>query len=359
MHFGLTEEQELLQETVRGFAQAECPPAKLREIFDAGSGHDPHLWKGLVEMGVAGLGVPEAHGGAGLELLDLALVAEMLGDAALPGPFLGHSLACAAIVEGGSEAQRARWLPALATGELVGSLAFAEDADRWDPEHWSVTLAEGQLRGAKRHVPHAELASLLVVGTAGGGLAVVERGASGMQITPEPGLDRTRSLARVDFDATPAEPLASGEEVSGRVRDLGLTLLAADAFGAAWRLTRMSVDYAKDRRQFGQPIANFQAVKHQLADMATAIEPSRGLFWYAAHALDHMPDEAPRAAAIAKAHITDRAAEIARAAVELHGGLGFTWECDVQMWFKRVLFDRSFLGNPQHQRARRAQLGGF
>jgi alkylation response protein AidB-like acyl-CoA dehydrogenase len=359
MHFGLTEEQELLQETLRGFAQAECPPAKRRELFDAASGHDPALWKGLVEMGVAGLVVPEAQGGAGLEVLDLALVAEVLGDAALPGPFLGHSLACAAIAWGGDEAQRARWLPALAGGERIGTVALAESGDRWDPEHWGVTCREGRLDGAKRHVPHADAADLLVVGTEHGGLAVVERSAAGLAVQLEPGLDRTRSLARIDLEATPADVLAGGAEVSPRVRDVGLVLLAADAFGAAWRLTRLTVDYAQSRRQFGQPIANFQAVKHQLADMATSIEPTRGLFWYAAHALDRLPEEAPRAAAIAKAHISDRAADVARAAVELHGGLGFTWECDVQLWFKRILFDRSFLGNPRHHRARCADLGGF
>jgi alkylation response protein AidB-like acyl-CoA dehydrogenase len=359
MHFGLTEEQELLQETVRGFIAGECPPTRLREIFDAGGGHDPALWNGLAEMGVTGLVVPEEHGGAGLEIVDLALVAEVLGDGALPGPFLGHSLACAAILFGGSEAQRARWLPGLASGEQIGSVAFAEEEDCWEPKDWSVRADDGVLRGAKRHVPHAEVADLLVVGSRGRGLAVVERGAEGVRIEAEPGLDRTRSLCRVELDAAPAESLESGAAVSGRLRDLGLVLLAADAFGAAWRLTRMSVDYAKERRQFGQPIANFQAVKHQLADMATAVECSRGLFWYAAHALDALPEEAPRAAAIAKAHLTDRAAEIARAAVELHGGLGFTWECDVQMWFKRILFDRAFLGNPAHHRARRMNLGGL
>jgi alkylation response protein AidB-like acyl-CoA dehydrogenase len=357
MHFGLTEEQELLQETVRGFVEGECPPTRLREIFDAGSGHDPALWKGLAEMGIAGLVVPEAEGGAGLEIVDLALVAEVLGDGAMPGPFLGHSLACAAIAFGGSAEQRSRWLPGLASGELVGSVAFAEEGDRWDPEDWTLALTAGALRGAKRHVPHAEIADLWVVGTRDAGLAVVERGAAGLRVEPVAGLDRTRALANLALDETPAEPLESGAAVSGRVRDVGLVLLAADAFGAAWRLTRMSVDYAKERRQFGQPIANFQAVKHQLADMATAVEPTRGLFWYAAHALDAIPDDAPRAAAIAKAHIGDRAAEIARAAVELHGGLGFTWECDVQMWFKRILFDRSFLGTPAHHRARRMGMG--
>jgi alkylation response protein AidB-like acyl-CoA dehydrogenase len=121
----------------------------------------------------------------------------------------------------------------------------------------------------------------------------------------------------------------------------------------------MTAEYAKVRQQFGAPIAQFQAVKHQLADMATQVEPARGLFWYAAHAWDHIPAEAPRAAAIAKAHITARASEVARAAVELHGGLGFTWECDVQLWFKRAMFDRTWGGTPEHHRARVAALGDW
>jgi alkylation response protein AidB-like acyl-CoA dehydrogenase len=358
MHFGLTEEQELLQETLRGFVAAECPSARLRALFDAGTGHDPGLWKGLAEMGIPGLVVPEAYGGAGLELLDLALAAEVLGDGALPAPFLGHSLAALALMRGGSDAQQQRWLPRLAGGEAIGGVAFAEADDVWDPEHWTLALREGRLHGSKRHVPHAALADLLVVGTASGGLALVERGASGMRVEAERGIDRTRPLATLHFDATPCEPLP-GASAAAWVRDAGLVLLAADAFGAAWRLTRMTVDHAKSRKQFGQPIAAFQAVKHQLADMATAIEPTRGLFWYAAHALDHLPDEAPRAAALAKAHITDRTVEIARAAVELHGGIGFTWECDVQMWFKRAMFDRALLGTPEHHRARVAALGGY
>ena len=359
MRFGLTEEQELLQETLRGFVLGECPPTRLREIFDAGSGHDPALWKGLAEMGVTGLVVPEAHGGAGMQVLDLALTAEMLGRGALPGPFFGHSLACLAIAKGGDEAQRQRWLPSLASGETIGTVAIAEAGDDWEPDGWRLALEGGRLRGEKRHVPHAAVADLLVIGTAGGGLAVAERGAAGLRTESTPSIDRTRPVARVTFDATPAEALAAGALAAPQLRDAALTLLAADAFGAAWSLTDMSVAYAKTREQFGQPIANFQAVKHELADMATAIEPTRGLFWYAGHACDHMPDEAARAAAIAKAHITDRAAEIARSAVELHGGLGFTWECDVQMWFKRVMFDRAFFGTPEYQRARVAALGGY
>jgi alkylation response protein AidB-like acyl-CoA dehydrogenase len=358
MHFGLTEEQELLQETVRGFVEGECPPPRLRELFDAGTGDDPALWKGQSEMGLAGLVVPEEHGGAGLEVLDLALVAEVLGEGALPGPFFGHSLACLAVAVGGSDAQRERWLPRLAAGDAVGSVALAEDSERWEPDDWSLAAEGGTLEGARLHVPHATRADVFVVGVAGGGLALVEKGASGLSVEAEAGIDRTRPLGRLAFDATPCELLLAAD-AAGRVRDAALVLLAADAFGAGWRLTRLTADYARERQQFGFPIAQFQAVKHQLADMATSIEQTRGLLWYAAHACDHMQEEAPRWAAMAKSHITDRATDIARAAVELHGGLGFTWECDVQFWFKRAMFDRAFLGAPAHHRERIAALGGW
>jgi alkylation response protein AidB-like acyl-CoA dehydrogenase len=359
VHFGLDEEQQLLQETVRGFVARECPPTRLRELFDAGTGHDPALWKGLAEIGIAGLVVPEQHGGAGLELLELALAAEELGAGCVPTPLFGHALACLAIQLAGSEEQRARWLPALASGERIATVAFAERADAWDPDAWSLAFEERALRGAKRHVPHAAFADLIVVGARGGRFAVVERGASRMRAEDERGVDRTRPIAELSFDRTPAEPLAESPEAAARVRDAALVLLAADAFGAAWQLVRITTEYTRTRHQFGTALAQFQAVKHQLADMATQVEPARGLFWYAAHAWDRLPAEAPRAAAIAKAHVTARASEVARAAVELHGGLGFTWECDVQLWFKRVMFDRTWGGTPEHLRARIAALGDW
>ena len=358
MHFGLTEEQQLLQETVRGFASGECPPARLRELFDTGEGHDPALWKGLAEMGLTGLLLPEAHGGAGLGLLEQALVMEELGAAALPSPLLGHTLAGLAIALGGSDAQRARWLPALATGEKIAGIAVAE-AEGWDPEAWALRLESGRLEGRKRFVPHARHADLLVAGVAGGGLAVVESGAAGLGVEDTPGVDLAHPLAELQFAGAAAEALAGDAGAAQRVRDAALVLLAADAFGAAWRLVTMTVDYAKQREQFGQPIAQFQAVKHELADMATAVEPSRALIWYAAHAFDALPDEAPRAAAVAKAHVCARACEVGRSAVELHGGIGFTWECDVQIWLKRALFDRAFFGTPEHQHARIAALADW
>jgi alkylation response protein AidB-like acyl-CoA dehydrogenase len=309
-------------------------------------------------MGVAGLVVPEEHGGAGLSVLDLALAAETLGYGGAPGPFLGHALASLAILLGGSDAQRKEWLPRLATGDALGTVALAEGEGIWQPEEW--LLAGGtKLVGAKVAVPHPDLADLIVVGIAGGGLALVEAEAAGISVQETDGVDRARRLGTVAFDGAPCELLPEGQVAACGVRDAGLVLLAADAFGSGSHLLDMSVEHAKTREQFGVTIGHFQALKHQLANMAIEMEPARGLLWYAAHAFDHIPEERERSAAIAKAHITDNAMQVARGAVETHGGIGFTWECDVQLWFKRVMFDRAFLGTPSVHRERAAVLAGW
>lgn len=354
MDFGLSEEQDLLQETVRGFVANECPPARLRELFDGDAAYDPSLWQGMAEMGLAGLTVPEAYGGAGLELIDQALVAEVLGAAALPSPFLGHALAAVAIAEAGSDAQKEAWLPRLAAGEALGTIAFGEDAERWDAAELETRADGGRVSGAKSFVTHGAEADLLVVALAGGGLALVERAASGVKLEAVEGVDRTRRFQRLTLEQAPAELLA--EPAAPRVRDAGLVLLAADAFGGAWKLIEMATEYAKTREQFGQPIAHFQTIKHKLADMALAVEPARGLFWFAAHAFDHLREESESAAAHAKAHLSERFMQVARDAVELHGGIGFTWECDVQFYFKRAMFDRAFLGTPDRHLERAASL---
>jgi len=358
VNFDLSEEQQMLQQTVAQLLEQECPPTRLREIFESESGHDPALWKNLVEMGVAGLIIPEEHGGAGLAMLDLALAAETLGYGGAPGPFLGHALASVAILMGGSEEQQREWLPRLATGDALGTVALGEGGGVWLPEEWALAGAT-TLDGAKAAVPHPDLADVIVVGIAGGGLALVTADAAGLGFDPTPGVDRARRLASVTFSGTPCEVLPDGQAAARGVRDAGLVLLAADAFGSGSRLVDMSVEHAKTREQFGVSIGHFQALKHQLADMAVEMEPARGLFWYAAHAFDHLPGERERAAAIAKAHITDNAMQVARRSVEAHGGIGFTWECDVQLWFKRAMFDRAFLGAPEVHRERAARLAGW
>jgi alkylation response protein AidB-like acyl-CoA dehydrogenase len=357
MDFGLSEEQDLLQETVRGFVANECPPARLRELFDGDADYDPSVWQGMAEMGLAGLTVPEVYGGAGLELIDLALVAEVLGAAALPSPYLGHALASIALAEAGSDAQKEAWLPRLAAGEALGTIAFGEDGERWAGSQWETRADAGALRGAKSFVTNGGEADLIVVGLAGGGLALVESDASGVKLESVDGVDRTRRFQRLTLDGAAGEVLEGAG--AGRVRDAGLVLLAADAFGGAWRLVEMASEYAKTREQFGQPIAHFQTIKHKLADMALSVEPARGLFWYAAHAFDHLHEESERAAAHAKSHLTERFMQVARDAVELHGGIGFTWECDVQFYFKRAMFDRAFLGTPDRHLERAAELASW
>ncbi|HIF93749.1 MAG: acyl-CoA dehydrogenase family protein [Myxococcales bacterium] len=359
MDFDLSDEQRLLQETVAQFIDNECPPARLRELFDDEVGYDPVLWKGLAELGLAGIHLPGEYGGSELEILDLAVVAETLGSLAAPVPYLSHSLASLAISLAGNADQQGRWLPGLASGDALATVALAEEDAGWLPEAWKMAAGE-TITGTKEIVEFGEHADLFVVGLAGGRFGVVERNASGVEIQRVEGADRTRRIARVNFENTPIEMLnEGGDEVAARVRDVGLVLISADAFGGATKLVEMSVEYAKNREQFGVTIGHFQALKHQLANMAVEIEPTRALYWYAAHALDHVPEESERVAAIAKSHITERYQQVARDATEAHGGIGFTWEGDTQIWFKRAMFDRVFMGTPRVHQNRAAELADW
>jgi len=347
----------MLQQTVRAFVENECPVAHLREVFDGDAEFDERLWRGFGEMGIAGLLVSEEYGGAGMEFLDLALVAEVLGAGAVPAPFLGHALATVAIAEAGSDVQKEKWLPALASGEHLATVALGEPGSRWDPSEYRVDLKDGRLTGLKSFVTNANRADSIVVALADGKLAVVDRASEGVKITPVNCADRTQRSHSVEFANAPAELLAL--PAVARVRDAGLVLLAADALGGAWRLVEMATEYAKTREQFGRKIAEFQAVKHQLADMAISVEPARALVWYAAHAFDHIREQAEHAAAMAKAHVSDRFVQVSRDAVEIYGGIGLTWECEVHIWLKRALFDRTYLGLPARHRERCARLSGW
>jgi alkylation response protein AidB-like acyl-CoA dehydrogenase len=358
LNFELSDEQRMLQETVAQFIENECPTTRLREVFDSEEYFEPSLWKGLAEMGVAGLVIPDQYGGAGLEMLDLAVIGETIGHGALPGPFFNHSIGALAITLAGSDAQKEKWLPRLASGDAIATFAFSDAEGGWQPSDWTLKGGDA-LTGVKPAVPYASIADVIVVGVAGGGLVLVEKDASGMACEAPDGADRSRRFEDVTFDATPCEALPGGKDAAGRVRDAGLILLAADAFGGANRCIEMAVEYSKTRQQFGVIIGQFQALKHQLANMAVAIEPSRALYWFAAHAFDHVEEESERSAAVAKSHITDNFMQVARDTVEAHGGLGFTWECDVQMWFKRAMFDRAFLGSPDRHRARAAELADW
>ena len=259
MDFDITEEQELLLGTVAQLVENECPLARVREIFDGDSGHDPEFWKSLVEIGLAGTAIPEEFGGAGLELLDLALVAESLGNGAAPGPILGHSLAGLALLLGGSDEQKKTWLPRLAMGEVIGTVAFAEQGG-WQPDDWTLRT-NGTLSGVKNHVPFGSLADLIVVGTTDGGLVLVERG-SAVKTEPIDGADRTRRLDKLSFEGAPFERLPDGQKASGRVRDAGLILLSADAYGGAARCVEMAAglrEHTSAVRRDHRPLPGHQA----------------------------------------------------------------------------------------------------
>ena len=362
MDFGLSPDQALLKQTIRRWLETECPTTRVRAIMESDGGHDPRLWEGLAELGVPGLQVPAAHGGSGLELLEVALAAEELGWCCTPGPFLACALATAALLASGNAEAAARWLPAIARGRAIVTLALGEENDEWDAARLTTRARGGALSGRKPLVPYAVAADAILVAAVDGdgpGLWLVEGGARGLGVTPLKGTDMTRRVAAIELEAAPATKIAAGRAAIDRARDTGLVLLAADAYGGARRCLDMTVKYALTREQFGQSIGAFQAVKHQLADLAADLDPALSLWWYAAHAHDHIPERAERHAAIAKAHLTDLYDRATRVATELHGGIGFTWEYDLHLWFRRAVFDRAFLGEATYHRLRAADLAGW
>lgn len=357
MNFDLSPEQKALQESVGALLAAHTSVQKTLAGVETGEVFDQALWARLMELGLGGIAMPEEHGGAGLQLLDVAVVAEMLGRFAAPAPLIEHALAAYAIMLAGSPEQQARWLEGLASGALRGTIALLEEGEAWMDDSWSMP-ASRELSGTKLCVPFVEGADIIVVGLKGGRFAIVEAGAEGVSHTDTPSFDPSHRLATLTFEKTPAE-LLSGKNSGKRFCDAALVLLAADAFGGGSRCVADATAYAKDRVQFGRPIGSFQAVKHQLADMALEMEPSVGLYWYAAHAFDTEPEKASLAAALAKAHITETYAQVARRMVELHGGIGYTWEHGAHIWLKRSVYDRAVFGTPAYHYKRAATLAGW
>jgi alkylation response protein AidB-like acyl-CoA dehydrogenase len=349
MDFDLSAEQRLLEESIDSFFAGSFPLSRVRDCYDATLGP-------LDDLGALHLSeilIPEAYGGGGGAILDAAVAAERLGAAAAPGPFLGRVLAGYAIAIAGSEEQRARWLPKLASGERRATLAVGEPGDQWSVD--ALRMGGRRLTGEKRHVLAGDGVDLAVVVLADG-LALVEFGAAGVTVASTEVLDRTRPMVSLSFDGPDHERLPGGAAAAERVLQLGAVLLAADAYGGAAKCLRLAVDYAKQREQFGTTIGHFQAIQHQLADMAVDVLPSRGMYWYAAHAMDCGLGDAAGFASLAKAHITERYLAAARRAIEVHGGIGYTWESDLHFFLRRAVFDRAYLGAPELHRQRRANF---
>jgi acyl-CoA dehydrogenase len=375
MNFGFTEEQEWLRAEVRKLLDQRCPLDEVRRLMETPEGFSRELWKEIAELGWLALTIPEAFGGAGLGWVDLVVLLEETGRTLFPSPLVSTTLVAAALRESGSEAQRARWLPLLADGSRIGTFAFLEASDLHEPE--GVELAgrptrDGwRLSGEKLFVPDAGAADLFVVAFRAGaapreiGLALVERDAPGVAAEAAPSMDLTRRLGRlvldgalVGPDALVGRPGAAWPAVA-RLLDLGACAVAAEAVGAAQAALALTVGYAKNRIQFGQPIGRFQGVKHPLAEMHVDVESFRSLVYYAAWALDESPDEAPLAVSRAKAYASEAFPRIGIDCVQLHGGIGYTWEYAAQLFLKRAKWMRPLFGDAEHHYERIARLGGL
>jgi alkylation response protein AidB-like acyl-CoA dehydrogenase len=368
MNFGFTEEQELLRQEVRKFLDAHCPMEQVRRLMATPEGSSREHWKQIAELGWLGLTVPEAQGGAGLGWVDLVVVLEEMGRTLFPSPFLAATIGAAAIREAGSDAQKSRWLPALAEGSQIATLAWLEASDRMDLA--GVELAGKKsgdgftLSGTKLQVLDATAADLFVVAFRDGAtvrLAVVDRNAAGVTVEATPSIDQTRRVGRVRLEdvavAADAVLADATEATLVRILDLATAAVTAESLGAAEAAIRMTVRYANERIQFGQPIGRFQGVKHPLAEMFVDVESAKSILYYAAWALDERDPDASRAVSLAKAYTSESFPRIGIDAVQLHGGVGFTWEYDPHLYLKRSKWARPAFGDADFHYDRAIALG--
>jgi alkylation response protein AidB-like acyl-CoA dehydrogenase len=374
MDFGFSEEQELLRAEVRKFLAEHAPSAELRRIAESPDGFSRALWKQIAELGWLGLTIPEAHGGAGLGFVDWVVLLEETGRALFPSPLVSSAL-CAAALRGGSEAQRALWLPRLADGSAIGTVAILEASDHLAPEGVALAgRAEGDgfvLSGEKLFVGDAGAADVFVVAFRSGAqpeavsLALVERNAPGVAAEDLPGIDLTKRSGRLRLDgvAVPRAALLGAPGAAwpavARLLELGAFAAAAEAAGAAEAALQLTVSYAQQRIQFGSPIGRFQGVKHPLAEMYVDVESWKSLVYYAAWALDTDDPSASLAVSRAKAYASEAFARIGLDCVQLHGGIGYTWEYDAQLFLKRSKWVRPAFGDAEFHYERVAALVGL
>lgn len=377
MNFGFTEEQELLRTTARDFLAEHASSQRVREIMEGPERMDSELWGRLAELGWMGLAIPEEHGGAGLSITELCIVLEELGRALAPVPFLPTLIAAAAIRELGDAAQQAAWLPRIASGELRATLALTEE--RADRTLASVALSARragrgwELTGSKCFVPDAGVADLLVTIARiegegedecdpGLGVFLVPHDGAGVAVREMRSMDLLRPLCRVDFQDTPVEGALclggdtdAGEKLE-RVLGEAQVMISAEMVGGAEACLEASVEYAKERVQFGKPIGVNQAIKHRCADMLFAVESARSITYYAAWAAHERNDDAALTASMAKSYASDAYRQVSGDNIQVHGGVGFTWEYDCHLYFKRSRSDDVWLGDGTWHRERVAQL---
>jgi alkylation response protein AidB-like acyl-CoA dehydrogenase len=355
MNFEFTDDQRAIKRTANEFLAARYKLETVRELAGSERGFTDQQWREIADLGWPGVIVPEADGGLGLGAVELVVIQEEMGYALAPSPLLSSVSAALLLVAAGTDEQRARWLPGLSDGSLRGTVAIWDEHAGWAPDHSEVEPADGALSAVKIAVPDAASADLLIIAGADGHHYAVEAG-DGVRVTPEQSLDPTRKLYRVELDGAPAEPLRVEPDAVAHAYATIITALAAENVGVAQRAMEMAVAYASDRKQFERPIGSFQAVSHRCAQMLLEVEGARSLSYWAGWALDHEPSTAPRAASMAKAYASDAGFRVCASSIQVHGGIGFTWEHDLHFFLKRAKANAHAFGDARWHRDRVADL---
>ena len=353
MNFDFSPDQKSLREQARKFLSEHASSTRVRRILEGAAPYDADLWRGMGEMGWMGTAIPETDGGAGFGHLELCVIAEELGRSLAPTPFASTIyLAAEALLLAGSDAQKKRWLPRIAQGEAIGCLALAEGAQVATPANLSTRAGGSRLSGTKVPVADGDVADFAIVLAAEGagraGLFLVDLKGPGVTRATVATVDPTRSHARLTFDASPAEPLGApgqGWPLTERILDRAAVLVAFEQLGGAQAALEMAREYALGRFAFGRQIASFQAIKHKLADMYVGVELARSNAYYGAWALTKDAPELPVAAAAARVAASEAYYQAAKENIQIHGGMGFTWEFDCHLHYRRAKLTGLMLGS--------------
>src|SRR5262245_53263878 len=377
MNFAFSEEQEELRRTVRQFLEAKSPETEVRRLMETTEGYDPAVWKQMgQELGLQGLAIPEAYGGQGFTFIELGIVLEEMGRVLLCAPYFSSAvLAANAILNVGTEDQKQQFLPGIASGDTIATLAFTEPSGKWDAAGITMEANENvggefTLTGEKMFVLDGFTADLIVVvarlagttGTDGITFFTVRGDADGLTRTALSRMAMTRKQAKLEFNNVVASPLGStsdGFAAFSKTLDQAAVALSNEMMGGAQKVLEQSVEYAKVRVQFGRPIGSFQAIKHKCADMLLEVESGKSAAYYAAWAAAEDNDELPVAASLAKAYTSDAYFHCAAENIQIHGGIGFTWEHDAHLYFKRAKSSELLFGDATYHRELLAQRLGI
>ena len=369
MDFDLSKPQKLLQDSVHEFLSRECPSKRVRELMESPTAFDTNLWQAMADQGWTGLTIPESSDGTGLSAVELAAVAEVMGEFCLPGPFISNLWGAAVIRASNNDELASRYLGPIAAGNLRATVALLEETADWDSDRISLPaepVAAGfRLQGTKLFVSDAETAAVILWPCRiGKELAVfaLDKSGGGLTVTPMPAIDPARKLYQVSLKAAEVPKqslLVRGDAARDALRLATLeatSAVCAELVGVMNWLLRNTVEYAKTRQQFGRPIGAYQAVQHRCADMFLQRESARCVAYTAAWAVSVQDPEAERLVSVAKAYCSDAAREMGNAAIQVHGGIGFTWEHDLQLYYKRAKSSEVLFGDATYHRERIARI---